>query len=52
MLHYNIAMSGFHRHAAPALPGFSLLRLSAAQRLIGAVALSALLWVAVLWVIR
>jgi hypothetical protein len=52
MLHYNIGMFAFRRHAEPVLPGFSLLRLSAAQRLLGALALSGLLWAAVLWVIR
>ncbi|MBM3596348.1 MAG: hypothetical protein FJX31_11460 [Alphaproteobacteria bacterium] len=46
-----------HNHGAPhalpaaraAEPGFSLLRLSALQRLAGVAALLALLWIAVAW---
>jgi hypothetical protein len=44
-------MAAPHRHAEPDLPGFSLLRLSVAQRFFGAVGLSAVLWAAVLRVI-
>ena len=52
LLYYNIAMATSHRHAAPVLPGWSLLRLSVAQRLAGALILSGLLWLAVFWAIR
>lgn len=48
-----------HAHAAPAVavarradPGFSLLRLSALQRLAGAGVIIAVLWLAVLWALN
>jgi hypothetical protein len=40
---------GAHPHSHPIRARASLLRLSAAQRLGGAVVLAALLWAAVLW---
>jgi hypothetical protein len=43
-----------HRHApAPAFrPGFSLLRLSAVERLAGAAAVAALIWAGVWWALH
>jgi hypothetical protein len=38
-----------HRHATPVEPGFSLLRLSAVERLAGVGVIAALLWLAVWW---
>ena len=38
-----------HRHAASLEPGFSLLRLSAAERLAGAGLIAGLLWLLVWW---
>ncbi len=38
-----------HRHATPVEPGFSLLRLSAVERLAGAGMIAAALWIAVWW---
>jgi hypothetical protein len=38
-----------HRHAVAAEPGFSLLRLSAAERLAGAGLIAGLLWLLVWW---
>jgi len=38
-----------HRYAEAAEPAFSLLRLSAVQRLAGAGVVAALLWLAVWW---
>jgi hypothetical protein len=38
-----------HDHAAAHRVGFSLLRLSAGERLVGACAVSALLWGVVFW---
>ncbi len=57
MLYYIIAPaseiflphSHAHRHATPVEPGFSLLRLSAAERLAGVGVVAALLWLAVWW---
>ena len=44
-----LSQSHAHRHATPVEPGFSLLRLSAAERLAGVGVVSALLWLAVWW---
>jgi hypothetical protein len=44
-----LSQSPAHRHAAAVEPGFSLLRLSAAERLAGAGLISGLLWLMVWW---
>lgn len=41
-----------HDPAAVVIPGFSLLRMSALERLAGAVALCALIWAGVWWAMR
>ena len=44
-----LATSHHHHHAALIEAGFSLLRLSVAERLMGAAAILAALWLAVWW---